>query len=152
MRSELPVVARATVTSDYEKGAPRGSPGSCYFIRLKVLPDEQQEIRQAFHGPVCEKSADCSSHAMETEAAVCIWQRNQFYDTPVTPLQFTKFLSDGDSKAYAAVIEADVYNGARNEKEDCTNRVAKRLGTALRKSKESLPKGEKLKQPIIQKL
>ncbi|XP_077522604.1 uncharacterized protein LOC144133396 isoform X2 [Amblyomma americanum] len=31
MKSELPVVARATVTSGYEKRAPCGGPGNCYF-------------------------------------------------------------------------------------------------------------------------
>ncbi|KAK8765803.1 hypothetical protein V5799_031588 [Amblyomma americanum] len=34
MKSELPVVARATVTSGYEKRAPRGGPGNCYFSSL----------------------------------------------------------------------------------------------------------------------
>ncbi|XP_077517442.1 uncharacterized protein LOC144128181 [Amblyomma americanum] len=114
--------------------------------RHKALPNE--DIWQAFHGPVCERNVDCSSHAMEAEAAVRIWRRSQSYDTP---LQFKKFLSDGDSKAYAAVVEANVYGGAI-EKEDCTNHVAKRLGTALRKLKEPLPRGEKLKEPAIQRL
>ncbi|XP_050027338.3 uncharacterized protein [Dermacentor andersoni] len=116
--------------------------------RHRVLPDEE-EVWQAFHGPVCEKNVDCSSHAMETEAAVRIWQRSRSYDTP---LYFRKFLSDGDSKAYAAVVEANVYSGVLIEKEDCTNHVAKRLGTALRKLKEPLPRGEKLKEPAILKL
>lgn len=86
---------------------------------------------------------------METEAAVRIWQRTPSYKTP---LRFTKFLSDGDSKAFTAVSEADVYDGAAIEKEDCTNHVAKRLGTGLRKLKTPLPRGEKLKDGTIQKL
>nr|XP_050030259.1 uncharacterized protein LOC126526384 [Dermacentor andersoni] len=86
---------------------------------------------------------------METEAAVRIWQRSRSYDTP---LHFRKFLSDGVSKAYAAVVEANAYSGVLIEKEDCTNHVAKRLGTALRKLKEPLPRGEKLKEPAILKL
>ncbi|XP_077496137.1 uncharacterized protein LOC144107026 [Amblyomma americanum] len=117
--------------------------------RHRVLPDEEEEVWQAFHGPVCEKNVDCSSNAMETEAAVRIWQRSRSYDTP---LHFRKFLSDGDSKAYAAVVEANAYSGVPIEKEDCTNHVAKRLGTALRKLKEPLPRGEKLKEPAILKL
>ncbi|KAH6943670.1 hypothetical protein HPB50_025062 [Hyalomma asiaticum] len=64
-----------------------------------------------------------------------------------------KFLSDGDSKAYTAVVEAKVYGDAAIiEKEDCPNHVAKRHGTALRKLKEPLPRGEKLKDTVIQKL
>ncbi|CAN7984630.1 unnamed protein product, partial [Ixodes hexagonus] len=69
-----------------------------------------------------------------------------------TPLQFTTFLSDGDSKAYAAVSEANFYGTAPIVKEDCTNHVAKRLGTGLRKLKTPLPRGQKLKDGTIQKL
>lgn len=76
---------------------------------------------------------------METEAAMRIWQRTLSYDTP---LHFKKFLSDGDSKAYSAVAESKVskvYGAVNIEKEDCTNHVAKRLGTALRKLHVPLP-------------
>ncbi|XP_077554044.1 uncharacterized protein LOC144168921 [Haemaphysalis longicornis] len=118
--------------------------------RHKVLPDEEEEVWQAFHAPVCERNVDCSAHAMEAEAALQIWQRSQEY---ATPLLFGVFLSDGDSKAYNAVVDADVYDGAvQIMKEDCTNHVAKRLGTNIRKVKEPLPRGEKLKDPVIHKL
>ncbi|XP_077554104.1 uncharacterized protein LOC144168976 [Haemaphysalis longicornis] len=110
---------------------------------------EDEETWQAFHGPVCEKNCDCSSHAMEAEAAVHIWQRTLDYETP---LRFTTFLSDGDSKAHKAVCDANVYPDTAVEKEECTNHVAKRLGTGLRKLPTPLPQGEKLKEPAIQKL
>ena len=43
-------------------------------------------------------------------------------------------LSEGDSKAYGAVCDANVYGDRINiEKEDCINHVAKRMGTELRK-------------------
>uniref|UniRef100_A0A1E1X6X9 Putative kolobok-4 hm n=1 Tax=Amblyomma aureolatum TaxID=187763 RepID=A0A1E1X6X9_9ACAR len=116
--------------------------------RHKELPSED-EIWQAFHGPVCEKNVDCSSHAMEAEAARRIWQRTLSYETP---LRFTKFLSDGDSKAYIAVCDAQVYGPLNIEKEDCTNHVAKRLGSALRQLKTPLPRGEKLKESAVTKL
>ncbi|KAG0433602.1 hypothetical protein HPB47_019785 [Ixodes persulcatus] len=109
----------------------------------------EEEIWEAFHGPTCEKNVNCSSHAMESEAAVRIWQRTSLYKTP---LCFVKFLSDGDSKAYTAVSEANVYGGIPIAKEDCTNHVAKRLGTTLCKLKTPLPRGEKLKDGTIQKL
>ncbi|KAG0425613.1 hypothetical protein HPB47_027245 [Ixodes persulcatus] len=86
---------------------------------------------------------------METEAAMRIWQRTSSY---ATPLQFTTFLSDGDSKAYGAVSEENFYGTASIVKEDCTNHVAKRLGTGLRKLKTPLPRGQKLKDGTIQKL
>lgn len=91
----------------------------------------EEEIWQAFHSPVCEKNTECSSHAMETEAALCIWCRTPSYETP---LRFTKFLSDGDSKAYTAVTEDKAYGEVVVDKEDCTNHVGKRLGTATRKA------------------
>ncbi|XP_070383699.1 uncharacterized protein, partial [Dermacentor albipictus] len=109
--------------------------------------EEEEEIWQAFHMPVCEKNADCSAHAMETNAALRIWKRTESY---TTPLRFTTFLSDGDSKAYTAVSVAKVYGSAPITKEDCTNHVAKRLGTALRKLK--MPQGQKLTDAVIQKL
>ncbi|XP_049520613.1 uncharacterized protein LOC119444577 [Dermacentor silvarum] len=86
---------------------------------------------------------------METEAALRIWRRTPSYETP---LRLTKFLSDGDSKAYTAVAEVKVYGELVVDKEECTNHVAKRLGTALRKLPTRLPRGEKLKDGTIQKL
>ncbi|XP_037572861.2 uncharacterized protein LOC119455530 [Dermacentor silvarum] len=109
--------------------------------------EEEEEIWQAFHMPVCEKNVDCSAHAMETNAAERIWKRTESYSTP---LRFTTFLSDGDSKAYTAVSAANVYGSVPITKEDCTNHVAKRLGTALRKLK--MPRGEKLTDAVILKL
>lgn len=45
-----------------------------------------------------------------------------------------------------------MYGGAAISKEDCTNHVAKRLGTSMRKLQTPLPRGEKLKPPTIEKL
>ncbi|XP_040354443.1 uncharacterized protein LOC121045565 [Ixodes scapularis] len=86
---------------------------------------------------------------METTAALRIWRRTEAYNTKV---QFTTFLSDGDSKACAAVSKAEVYGSTAVTKEDCTNHVAKRLGTALRKLKTPLPRGKKLGDKTIQQL
>ncbi|XP_050028801.2 uncharacterized protein [Dermacentor andersoni] len=85
---------------------------------------------------------------METEAALHIW-RTPSYETLS---RLTKFLSDGDSKAYTTVAEAKVYGKLVVDKEECTNHVAKRLGTAHRKLPTLLPRGEKLKDGIIRKL
>ncbi|KAH7951743.1 hypothetical protein HPB52_012174 [Rhipicephalus sanguineus] len=41
-------------------------------------------------------------------------------------------LCDGDSRSYSAVKEAKVYGFINVEKEDCSNHVQKRMGTALR--------------------
>lgn len=121
----------------------------CHACSIHRDLGEDEEVWRAFHLPVCEKNTDCSSHAMEPAAAVNIWQRTLSYETP---LQFTSFLSDGDSKAYTAVCEANVYCDTHIDKEECTNHVAKRLGTALRKLATPLPRGEKLKDATIMKL
>ncbi|KAG0429416.1 hypothetical protein HPB47_023663 [Ixodes persulcatus] len=78
-----------------------------------------------------------------------IWQRTLLY---ATPLQFMTFVSEGDSKACAAVPEANFYGTAPIVKKDCTNHVAKRLSTRLRKLKTPPPRGQKLKDGTIQKL
>ncbi|XP_050034085.1 uncharacterized protein [Dermacentor andersoni] len=124
---------------------------SNYCLACSIHKDmgDDDEVWQAFHRPVCEKNTECSSHAMEPEAAVRIWQRTSSYETP---LRFTSFLSDGDSKAFTAVCGAEVYGDTVIEKEECTNHVAKRLGTALRKMTTPLPRGEKLTVAAIQKL
>ncbi|KAH6933276.1 hypothetical protein HPB50_013930 [Hyalomma asiaticum] len=36
----------------------------------KALPDEEEEVWRAFHGPVCEQNVDCSAHAMEAAVMV----------------------------------------------------------------------------------
>ncbi|XP_037504717.1 uncharacterized protein LOC119379487 [Rhipicephalus sanguineus] len=121
----------------------------CHACSIHRDLGEDEEIWRAFHLPVCQKNTDCSSHAMEPAAAVNIWQRTLSYETP---LRFTSFLSDGDSKAFTAVCEANVYCDTPIDKEECTNHVAKRLGTALRKLATPLPRGEKLKDTTIIKL
>ncbi|KAH7974642.1 hypothetical protein HPB49_017663 [Dermacentor silvarum] len=65
---------------------------------------------------------------METNAAERIWKRTESYSSP---LRFTTFHSDGDSKAYTAVSAANGHGSVPIRKEDCTSHVAKRLGTAL---------------------
>lgn len=96
---------------------------------------------QAFQTSSCEKNTTCSAHIMETEAALRIWKRSGLY---ATPLQFTAFLSGGDSKAYAVVSSIEVFM------EDCTNHIVKRLVTAFRKVK--MRRGEKLKDATNYKL
>ena len=69
-------------------------------------------------------------------------------------------LCDGDSEAYDAVQKSKVYGPCTNVmKEDCTNHVSKRMGTALRNliavskaQKESLSGKGKLTQEKITKI
>ena len=67
-----------------------------------------------------------SSGDMEVEAACRLWSHSE-----ARGLRYTGFLSDGDSKAYTAVVKLDVYD-VPIVKEECVNHVHKRMGTALR--------------------
>ena len=69
---------------------------------------------------------------MEVEAAKIIWNRSVD-----SGLHYTTMLRDGDSKAFDAVKNSDVYCGKVVEKKDCINHVAKRLTTALMKLVDS---------------
>ena len=80
-----------------------------------------------------------SSNAMEMEAACRLWSRSE-----VLGLRYTGFLSDGDSKAFKAVSDLNIYEEPI-VKEECVNHVHKRMGTALRhlnKSKRLGGKGQ----------
>ena len=78
------------------------------------------------HKQQCAINYTGSSGAMEVEAACRLWRRSE-----ARGLRYTGFLSDGDSKAYNAVVKLDVYD-VPIVKEECVNHVHKRMGTALR--------------------
>ena len=82
------------------------------------------------HETKCSKTFEGTSNAMEQECAKKIWGRS----VAKYKLWYTTMLSDGDSKAYDAISEANVYGADKKvEKEECLNHVSKRMGTAHRK-------------------
>ena len=77
----------------------------------------------------CPKNFDGSAGAMEVECAKILWSRS----VEKCKLRYTTILCDGDSKAFDAVTNLNVYGpGNVIQKEDCINHVSKRMGTALR--------------------
>ena len=108
------------------------------------------------HRLSCPKNFDGSSNAMEVECALRLWNRSE----SEYKLRYTTMLCDGDSKAHDAVQKSKVYGPCTNiMKEDCTNHVSKRMGTALRNliavskaQKESLSGKGKLTQEKITKI
>ncbi|KAK8372313.1 hypothetical protein O3P69_019807 [Scylla paramamosain] len=69
---------------------------------------------------------------MEAAAAVTMWTRSLEHN-----MRYMNFVCDGDSSAFRAVKECNNGDGPYGkdyviEKWDCTNHVAKRLGTGLR--------------------
>lgn len=88
--------------------------------------DPHYEEWKATH--ICQKNTDKKSGEMEVEAGLILfkrsWERHQ--------LRYTTVLSDGDSRTFLALKEAEVYGFIDIQKEECVNHVQKRMGTALR--------------------
>ncbi|XP_059169950.1 uncharacterized protein LOC131951628 isoform X2 [Physella acuta] len=74
----------------------------------------------------CDINHTGSSGLMEVEAAKTMWQRSLD-----NGLRYTTFVSDGDCKTYNELMILSPYD-VPIQKEECTNHVSKRLGTALR--------------------
>eukprot|EP00795_Rhopilema_esculentum_P002650 gene2650-847_t len=97
----------------------------CKIAEENPLNKEDQEK----HLQNCGKNFDGSANSMEAECAVRLWRRSKENFC----LHYTTMLSDGDSKAYAAVVNDSPYGeDIVIEKEDCINHVSKRMGKALR--------------------
>ena len=103
---------------------------SNYCNKCKIaegLPDDPEWKEK--HKANCPKNFDGTSNAMEVEYAECLWKRS----VEKNKYRYTTMLSDGDSKAYDAVIALRPYgDNVLLFKEDSINDVAKRMGTALR--------------------
>ena len=103
---------------------------SNYCNKCSTTPDEikNQEWLEN-HATVCSKNFSGTSGAMEVEAAERLWKRS----VEKCNVRYTTMLSDGDSKAFDALTALNIYGDKKPiEKEECTNHVSKRMGTALR--------------------
>ena len=80
----------------------------------------------------CSATHDGTSGAMEARCAENMWRRS----VDLNDMRYTAFISDGDSSAYNAVKDLDIYDGKEIVKEECINHVQKRLSSRLRKLKK----------------
>ncbi|XP_077500045.1 uncharacterized protein LOC144110831 [Amblyomma americanum] len=99
--------------------------------------DPEFEAWQAEHK--FQKNTSSKPGEMEVEAARILFSRSlEKYG-----LRYVTMLCDGDSHAFNNLQEAKAYGYVQIQKEDCTNHVSKRMGTALRnlvhKKKENRP-------------
>ena len=95
--------------------------------------DRNYAERISNHAAKCSKNYDGSANSMEQDCALLIWQRS----VAKHGLRYTCMLSDGDSKSYKYIVNEKVYgNEISISKEDCKNRVSKRMGTALKNLKD----------------
>ncbi|GFT97194.1 uncharacterized protein TNCV_3858491 [Trichonephila clavipes] len=92
------------------------------------------------HGPVCKKNFNGYSGRMEVDGALSIFQRSvQRYD-----VRYTKYLGDGDSKAFDNIVKNEVYgDNCTIRKLECIGHVMKRMGSRLRRFKAKM-RGQKL--------
>ncbi|GFU57111.1 uncharacterized protein TNCV_1779741 [Trichonephila clavipes] len=91
------------------------------------------------HGPVC-KNFNGYSGRMEVDGALSIFQRSvQRYD-----VRYTKYLGDGDSKAFDNIVKNEVYgDNCTITKLECIGHVMKRMRSRLRRFKAKM-RGQKL--------
>lgn len=88
----------------------------------------------------CARNYTGTSGGMEVSGAVNIFLRSE----ETRGVRYTKYLGDGDTKAFLKVKETAPYGDSVNiEKLECVGHVQKRLGTRLRKLRQDLS-GKKL--------
>ncbi|GFW95592.1 uncharacterized protein TNCV_2857581 [Trichonephila clavipes] len=105
------------------------------FFKTLYLSEQNRSIfkivREIFEG---------YSGKMEVAGALSIFQRSQ----SLYNVRYTKYLGDGDSKAFTSIVENKVYGDHCSvEKLECIGHVMKRMGTRLRRLKTKM-RGQKL--------
>ena len=105
---------------------------SNYCRECETGPNANDEGYRAWytsHRPKCQKNFEGTSGAMESEGAVILFQRS----LELFKFRYTSLMGDGDAKTHLRVLQADPYDGRDIKRLQCTNHVAKSMGTALRK-------------------
>ncbi|GFY33704.1 uncharacterized protein TNCV_4594161 [Trichonephila clavipes] len=80
------------------------------------------------HNDNCNANHFGNSRSMEVSGAIEIFQRSE----SLHGLRYTKFLGDGDSRAYKVVNEMRPYRDTGIKKLECVGYVKKRMWTRLR--------------------
>ena len=95
-----------------------------YWNRKKGSP-EYEEWKLHHH---CSINHTGSAGSMEAGGVMNIYKRS----VATKFLRYTKYLGDGDSKAFQDVVAANVYPNNSIEKDECIGHVQKRVGARLR--------------------
>ncbi|GFX38736.1 uncharacterized protein LOC100901629 [Trichonephila clavipes] len=80
------------------------------------------------HSENCKANHFANSGSMEVSGTIEIFQRSE----SLHGQRYTKFLGDGDSRAYKAINEMQPYEDTGIEKLECVGYVGKRMETRLR--------------------
>ncbi|GFV02246.1 uncharacterized protein TNCV_3455691 [Trichonephila clavipes] len=104
------------------------------FSKHCVCPNKTKHLQN------CKRNFEGYSGKMEVAGALSIFQRSQ----SLYNVRYTKYLGDGDSKAFTSIVENKVYGDHCSvEKLECIGHVMKRMGTRLRRLKTKM-RGQKL--------
>lgn len=98
---------------------------SCELSRKLRKDSEKNKNWESSHKPECKVNYQGPSGGMEVDAAVKIFSRSE----EKHGLRYTKYIGDGDSKDYCAVVEEKVYgDDVTIEKHECIGHIQKRIG------------------------
>ncbi|GFX48114.1 uncharacterized protein TNCV_4114491 [Trichonephila clavipes] len=104
------------------------------FSKHCICPNKTKHLQN------CKRNFEGYSGKMEVAGALSIFQRSQ----SLYNVRYTKYLGDGDSKAFTSIVENKVYGDHCSvEKLECIGHVMKRMGTRLRRL-ETKMRGQKL--------
>ncbi|GFX72843.1 uncharacterized protein TNCV_2864501 [Trichonephila clavipes] len=104
------------------------------FSKHCICPNKTKHLQN------CKRNFEGYSGKMEVAGALSIFQRSQ----SLYNVRYTKYLGDGDSKAFTSIVENKVYGDHCSvEKLECIGHVRKRMGTRLRRLKTKM-RGQKL--------
>ena len=105
---------------------------ACSKWSTHMMETKQKEYAAWYeaHKPHCKSNFSGTSLAMESEAAVRMWNRSEDRG-----LVYSVFIGDGDGSGYKTVLKSGVYNGEVNIlKEECIGHLQKRLKNHLMKA------------------
>ncbi|GFX81891.1 uncharacterized protein TNCV_2570911 [Trichonephila clavipes] len=104
------------------------------FSKHCICPNKTKHLQN------CKRNFEGYSGKMEVAGALSVFQRSQ----SLYNVRYTKYLGDGDSKAFTSIVENKVYGDYCSvEKLECIGDVMKRMGTRLRRLKTKM-RGQKL--------
>ena len=81
---------------------------------------------------VCSINHKGSSGSMEAKGIVECFQSS----IEARKLRYVRYIGDGDSSSYPAILAANPYSGQTVKKGECVGHVQKRMGTRLRNLKK----------------
>ena len=114
----------------------------CQQCKVRKKKEEEAKKKKIVLPPFihkkCNQTWNESSSKMEQEAARKLWGRSTQYG-----LRYTKYIGDGDTATYGALLKLAPYGTQVVEKEECLNHMGKRMGYRLKTFRNSLKRPTK---------